>query len=125
MPEQQIDIVYTKSPLWRVVSATGAAINGIGTTAGGMEIVIRYTIEWVDVLKESFRADVDPAAGTMTVTQPSQFSLGPLSKIEEVAIKLSTEATTGMIMGLLAQWKQFSAPQQQRIRDEFAKVSKP
>src|SRR5437868_3412497 len=82
MAEQKIEFGYTKSPLWRVVCATGAAVNGIGGPVAGMEIVMRFTMEWVDVDKESFLAEVDPAKGTTTVKTPPTISVTPLSKLE-------------------------------------------
>jgi hypothetical protein len=124
MAEQQIDIRYVKSPLWRVVSATGAAIGGIGTPTAGMEIMIRFTMEWVDVEKESFRAEVDLNTGTFMVLTPSQFQLAELTKMEEVAVKMSTEGAVGLIVGLISQFGLFSEAQKQRLKDEFAKLSK-
>jgi hypothetical protein len=122
MADQQVNISYIKSPLWRVVSATGAAVGGIGSPASGMEVTIRFTLEWADILNESFLAEVNPAAGTTTMKGTPTFSMGSLSKIEEVAVKLPAEAAAGLVVALLSQFGTFSVQAKQNIRAAFAKL---
>ena len=122
MAEQKIEFAYIKSPLWRVVSATGAAVNGIGGPVAGMEIVMRFTMEWVDVEKESFLAEIDASKGTTTVKTPPTISVTPLTKLEEVAVKMPTEGIVGLITVLLGQFAHYTPQQRQKIRDAFTKL---
>jgi hypothetical protein len=124
MVDQSVEIAYVKSPLWRVVNATGAAVGGIGGPSQGMEIILHFTYEWVDIQKETFRANVNSATGAITVASSAQFTMAPLTKVEEVAVKMSTEGAVGLIAALLSQSSYFSDQQKQKLRDEFSKLAK-
>ncbi len=120
MTEQQIDIRYVKSPLWRIVSATGAAVNSFNSPPTGNELFVRFSAEWVDVERESFRADVDPNTGTMRVTSPPQVAVGQLFRVEELAVRLRTTPAVNLTVALLAQLQiapDLSEEQKQLLRD--------
>jgi hypothetical protein len=121
-----MQIPYVKSPQWRMVAATGAAINGIGLPQG-FEFLIRFTHEWVDVALETFTAEVTGAGAeqTITVTSAPQFQLSPLLKIEEVAVRMPTEGAVAFAAALLINFSQLQGAQKlnesqmKKISDAF------
>jgi len=108
------------------VNATGVAINAIGGPLG-LEFIMRFTYEWVDVVKETFTADISERTGSsvLTVTASPQFIQTPMYKIEEVAVRMPTEAAASFVSALLTQFSQVQDPlklteqQRQRILDAF------
>jgi hypothetical protein len=128
MANQKGEFRYIKSPVWRVVPASGVIIVGISTPAGGPEVVLHFTMEWLDIEKETFTTDsnLPPGSGpgSVSVKDAPQIVLAPLAKIEEVAVKMSLEASVGLAVGLLSQFPQLSEDQKKRLRDEFAKHQK-
>jgi hypothetical protein len=115
MAEQQFDIVYVKSPLWRTLYATGAAI---GTTTGptGQQFIVRFTNEWADIEKETFLAEIDHTKGTYQVKSEAKLLLGPLTKLEEVAVILPPDALGNIVIALLTQFANYSPAVQQKVR---------
>jgi hypothetical protein len=122
MSDQQINVSYGKSPLWRVVCATGAAVGGIAGSNQGMEVVIHFTYEWVDILNETFLGEINPTTGTYTIKAASQIAVSPLSKMEEVAVKMPAKGAALLVVGLLGQFASFSEESKRRIRDTFANL---
>lgn len=131
MAETTMQIQYIKSPQWRAVAATGAAINSIGMPQG-LELLIRFTHEWVDVVQETFTAQVQGAGAeqTITVTSPQQFQLSPLLKIEEVAVRMPTEGAVNFAAALLTHLSQLPGPQKlnekqrKQISDSFTALNR-
>jgi hypothetical protein len=122
MAEQQVSVAYLKSPLWRIVFATGAAIGAIGGPTG-QQIILRFTNEWADVEKEVFQAEVSTAGGgTYHVKSDSQIVMGPLSKIEEVAITLPPDAVANLVIAMLKQSSFFSPEAKQKVRDAATQI---
>lgn len=121
MAEQKIEVRYSKSSLWRVVAATGATVLGVGGPTG-MDLVLHFTTEWIDIDKETFRAETDIAAGTMTIKETPQISLGAMSKLEEVAVRIPMEGAVGLMRALLSQFPFMTDAQRQVLREEFAKL---
>src|SRR5205085_8889290 len=117
MADQAVEVRYVKSALWRLVHATGASVGIIASPLGGAELGIRFHTEWIDVEKETFRANVDLSTGTMVVTQDAKIVMGPLYKIEEISVSMPTEAAVALIDAILMQFRHFSADQQQKIRE--------
>lgn len=129
MATQRMEFKYVKSPQWRVVDATSAAINGIGLSQG-FHLFIRFTHEWMDVEKEVFTAEVQstgvPGAQTFTVASSPLVEISPLYKIEEVAVRMPIEGAVSFMVGMLTQLSQIQAPhkptadQIKRISDALA-----
>lgn len=123
MAEKTIDIRYVKSALWRAITANGVTINAIGNPISGYELLIRFSVDWVDVEKESFRAEVTPTS-IQVKTQP-QSTISSLFRIEEMAVRMPTAAAAALIIGLLPQLKlapDLRPEQKKMILDETAKL---
>lgn len=124
MVERAAEVRHVKSPLWRLVSATGVSIGGIGTPYAGFEIVFRFSVDWLDIEKETFKADFDDAAGTMLVTENAKIINGPLYKMEEVAVKIPAEVFVAFVGALIGQIPHLTPEQQKKVRDEISKMPK-
>jgi hypothetical protein len=126
-----IEFRYNKSPQWRAVTATGAALSAIGG-ASGLEFHMRFTYEWVDIVSETAPVDVTTTAtgATFSIKGPPKFTQTNLFKIEEVAIRMHAEAAVGFAAGLLIQFSQLQSQQKltedqkKKIRDAFATFEK-
>ena len=129
MAEEKIEIHYTKSPQWRAVAATAVSINAIGGPVG-LEFLMRFTFEWVDVEKEVATAEVNMVAGnrSYTIKTAPQAVITPLRKIEEMAVRMPAEGAASFVAAMLTQFshlqgtQKLTDQQKKKISDAFAKL---
>ncbi len=121
MAEQKVDVIYAKSPLWRALFATGAVISTI-TGPTGQQVTIRITNDWSEVEKETFLADVNKSAGTYAIKSDSEITMGPLIKLEEVAVIMPPDAVGNIVAALLSQFQHYSETTKEKVRGAIAKI---
>jgi hypothetical protein len=129
MVEKTMELRYFKSPQWRAISASSVSVNAIGGPIG-LEFIMRFTYEWVDLEKETFTAEVTKTGGgpgdTITVKGVPTVTQTPLFKVEDVAVRMPTEGATSLVATLLTQFSQLGQPhkltdlQKKRIQDAYA-----
>jgi hypothetical protein len=121
---ENIEIQWVKGPDWKLVSATGAAVGAIGGV-GGFRVILRFSSEWANIEHEVISGESSAdLTGTRTIIAAgaSTFKIGELMKLEQIAVEMPPDGAAGLVTALLAQFAFYSAPQQQAIRDAFART---
>jgi hypothetical protein len=124
MAEQKLETRYVKSPLWRVVSATGSAVVGLNTPAAGAEVTIHFSMEWADIEKETMTVETNvPGAlpGSFQVKDAPVIGLLPLARLEEVAVKMPQAGAVNLIIALLGITPTLPDDQKTRLQTELRK----